>query len=174
MPSTSARFAWRFAALCLFAGVAAGIVAGLTLQAAAQPAGQSSDTPEYLPATAGVRRLVRDAGPNIKLLVDRSSLGGTEVEIGEITFDADYQPSPPHKHGKVEIFYVISGRLGHTVNGEKHVIEPGMVGIVRPGDSVVHSVESDEPVKGLVIWAPGGEADVLVNLGVFKSTPIEP
>jgi quercetin dioxygenase-like cupin family protein len=154
----------RFAA-CLFLGVLCG--------AAWQARSESEQAKaKYEPATAGVRLLERAGGPTIKLLVDAASLGGSEVEVGQITFPAGYKPSLPHQHHNVEIFYVVSGKLGHTVNGQKHVITPGTVGIVRPGDTVVHSVESDEPVEGLVIWAPGGEADLLIKRGVFKSTPI--
>lgn len=154
------------AAICFSLGIAAGVlIPGATAS--------QNEKPTYAVSTSGVRKLERGPGPNIKLLVDESNLAGTELEIGEIEFPSDYQPSPPHTHTSVEIFYVISGELGHTVNGEKHVIGPGMAGIVRPGDAVVHSVESDAPVKGLVIWTPTGEADRLVQLGVFKSTPIE-
>lgn len=34
-----------------------------------------------------------------------------------------------------------------------------MVGVVKPTDTVLHRVLSDVPVKALVIWVPGGEAD---------------
>ena len=47
-----------------------------------------------------------------------------------------------------------------------------MVGIVRPGDVVVHRVISDVPVKALVIWAPGGEADRIA--GNFHQRPVVP
>jgi hypothetical protein len=47
-----------------------------------------------------------------------------------------------------------------------------MVGIVRAGDQVIHHVVSDEPVKALVIWLPGGEAERLVGFG-FKERPVE-
>jgi quercetin dioxygenase-like cupin family protein len=136
-------------------------------------AGNSADEPKYSVSTAGTRWLDSSSGLKIKMLVEQSNLGGSEVEIGEITFPADYKKSPPHRHGQVEIFYVRSGKLGHEVNGVKHVIGPGMVGIVRPGDRVVHSVESDEPVQGLVIWTPCGEADALIKAGVFKVRPID-
>jgi quercetin dioxygenase-like cupin family protein len=132
-----------------------------------------ADHSKYAPSGAGTRLLDGPSGVKVKLLVEQSNLGGTEVEIGEITFPAGYKKSPAHGHGHVEIFYVLSGKLGHEVNGTKHTIEPGMVGIVRPGDRVVHSVESDEPVRALVIWAPAGEADTLVRAGVFKPRPID-
>jgi hypothetical protein len=46
-----------------------------------------------------------------------------------------------------------------------------MVGIVRPGDSVSHRVVSEEPVRALVIWAPGGEVERLARF--FEQRPIE-
>ena len=44
------------------------------------------------------------------------------------------------------------------MNGESHLLSPGMLGFVRPPDEVNHVVPGDDPVKALVIWAPGGEA----------------
>ena len=55
--------------------------------------------------------------------------------------------------------------MNHVVNGTAHVLDPGMVGIVRPGDSVQHEALDDKPVKTVVIWAPGGEVERL--RGVF-------
>lgn len=149
--------------------------AGLSLIAAVVTvtADDEKSDPEYSISTSGTRWLESRSGTKVKMLVEQSNSGGTEVEVGEITFPAGYGKSPPHRHGSVEIFYVVSGKLGHIVNGEKHVIEPGMAGIVRPGDTVVHSLESDEPVRALVIWTPVGEADALVKAGIFQATPIE-
>ena len=85
----------------------------------------------YARSSTGVRELTLGSGTVIKMLLDASNLGSDEIEVGEITFPADYKKSPPHRHGQVELFYVIEGSLGHTVNGTLHVIEPGMIGIVR-------------------------------------------
>lgn len=136
--------------------LAAGIVLGLL------PSGHAM-AQEYSKATKGTRVLEGSNGLHIKVLVEAANLGGTEVDIGEITFPPGQAPSRGHRHATVEIFYVLSGRLDHVVNGESHVLEPGMVGIVRPGDDVIHRVASDEPVKALVIWAPGGEAERLAR-----------
>jgi len=143
------------------------------LVAAIAVAADQSANPPYEASTRGTRRLESPGGLSVKMLIEPSNLGGSEIEIGEITFPADYKKSPAHRHGHVEIFYVISGKLGHEVNGVKHVIEPGMVGVVRPGDRVVHSVESGEPVRGLVIWTPAGEAETLIKAGVFKARPLD-
>ena len=102
------------------------------------------------------------SGTTIRLLLDEANLGGTEVEIAEITFPPGAN-SGGHPHGSTEIFYVLSGTLDHVVNGETHRLEPGMLGFVRPPDEVNHVVSGNEPVKALVIWAPGGEAHRIVD-----------
>jgi quercetin dioxygenase-like cupin family protein len=115
---------------------------------------------EYARSTAGTRWLESERGTTIKLLVEAANLGGSEVEIGEITFPGGPRPAGQgHLHGSIEIFYVLSGEMNHVVNGESHLLKPGMVGIVRPGDRVAHGVNSTDPVRALVVWAPGGEAD---------------
>ncbi len=127
---------------------------------------------QYEASSRGTRLLEGGNGFAIKMLVERSNLGGGEVEIGEIIFPVGSgQSRRGHVHGTVEIFYVLSGELDHIVNDESHILTPGMVGIVRTGDSVVHRVVGDEPVKALVIWAPGGEIDGIARN--LRETPIE-
>ncbi|MEX2528600.1 MAG: cupin domain-containing protein [Gemmatimonadota bacterium] len=92
------------------------------------------------------------------VLVDEVTLGGAEVEIVRMIFPpGGLSTGGQHRHSRVEIFYVLSGVLEHEVNGRRYRLEPGMVGIVRPEDTVAHRVLSEEPVETLVIWAPGGE-----------------
>ena len=62
----------------------------------------------------------------IKVLVEQQNLGSSEVEIGEITFPADYQ-ARGHSHGAIEIFYVLEGRMN---------IEIGMAA-VRPAEFII-------------------------------------
>lgn len=125
---------------------------------------------DYARASRGTRWLEGPGGLTIKMLVESSNLGGDEVEIGEVTFPVAAQGGD-HVHGSHEIFYVLSGVLEHVVNGEAHRLEPGMIGIVRQGDTVAHRVASEEPVKALVIWAPGGEAERLSRF--MDSRPVE-
>ncbi len=94
----------------------------------------------------------------IKVLVEQSNLGSSELEIGEIFLPAGLN-SAVHSHGAIEIFYILSGQLEHIVNGNSHFLKPGMIGIVRPEDTVSHKVPNDEDCRALVIWAPGGEID---------------
>lgn len=120
----------------------------------------SADAQEYEKATRGTRWFESSRSAlTIKMLVEATNLGSSELEIGEITFPAGSAPRRGHHHTSIEIFYVLSGELEHVVNGESHLLTPGMVGIVRPGDEVIHRVPGNEPVRALVIWAPGGEAD---------------
>ncbi|MGH9337896.1 MAG: cupin domain-containing protein, partial [Vicinamibacteria bacterium] len=102
------------------------------------------------------------SGTRIRLLLEEKNLGGNEIEIGEITFPPGVN-SGEHLHGATEIFYILSGELEHVVDGKSHLLEPGMLGFVRPPAKVNHVVPGDEPVKALVIWAPGGEAHRIVD-----------
>ncbi len=134
----------------------AAVVALMILLWGAPPVGSQANEP-YAKATEGTRYLEsRNGQLVIKVLVEEANLGSGEVEIAEITFPAGSQGGD-HRHGSIEIFYVLSGTLEHVVNGESHMVGPGEVGIVKPGDAVAHRVPGGEEVKALVIWAPGGE-----------------
>ena len=126
----------------------------------------------YEPGTSGTRLLQGRNGFSVKMLVEEANLGGTEVEIGEIVFPAGSRGGNGHLHESIEIFYILEGEFDHIVNGVHNVLRPGMVGIVRPGDSVIHRVLSEEAVKALVVWAPGGIADGIA--GFTTEMPIEP
>ena len=139
----------------------------LLLTAAALPA---QEAPSYSIGGKGTRILEGPGGLTIKMLVESTNLGGDEVEIGEITFPG-MSPGGGHVHETNEVFYVLSGRMEHIVNGESAVLEPGMIGIVRKGDTVSHKILSEEPCKALVIWAPGGESDRLAQF--FEVKPID-
>ena len=130
----------------------------------------SQDVPDYSISGRGTRILEGANGLTIKILVEEANLGGSEVEIGEITFPGK-SPGGDHLHETNEIFYMLSGKMEHIVNGESAVLVPGMIGIVRKGDTVSHKILSDEPVRALVIWAPGGEAERLAQF--FTVKPIE-
>ena len=109
------------------------------------------------PPVAQDKSYVSPTGTRLRVLLDQASLGGAEVEVGEITF-APGADSGNHVHGATEIFYVLSGELEHVVNGKSIVLGPGMIGHVRPPDTVRHRTKPGVTTKALVIWAPGGEA----------------
>ena len=125
----------------------------------------------YRRSSAGTRILENDAGTSIKILVENVVVPGTAVEIAEATLPVGSGAGPAsHRHGVMEMIYVISGELDHVVNGEAHRLTPGMVGIVKPADTVIHRVVGQTPVKMLLIWAPGGEVERLAQR--FRQRPI--
>ena len=127
-----------------------------------------ADESAYVPEP--LRSLELDGRIRIDVLVDESNLGSGAMELAEITFYENSGVAAPeeggaHTHDSTEIFYVLEGRLIHVVGGEKFVIDPGELGIVKAGDSVRHGLETDEPVRALVIWLPGGEIERLIRAG---------
>jgi len=121
-------------------------------------AGSAAAQDGYARSSTGVREVTLGSGTVIKMLLDASNLGSDEIEVGEITFPTVTSPTAGHRHGATEIFYVIEGVLGHVVNGQEHRLGPGMVGVVKPTDEVMHRV-LEAPVKAVVIWVPGGEGN---------------
>ncbi len=121
------------------------IVAGSVLTLAAQS------------VTTSTKFVSPNGATELKVLLDASNLGGTELDLGEMTFGPNLD-SGEHVHGATEIFYVLSGELEHVVNGKSTILKPGMVGFVRPPDKVRHKTGPNGSTKALVIWAPGGEA----------------
>ncbi len=128
---------------------------------------------KYAYATSGVVEFQSTVAPGQverwRLLLDQSNLGGKELEMVELTLPAG-EVVGAHHHGSIEILYVLSGTLGHEVNGEMHMLSPGMVGIVRPEDAVRHVVPKTGDVKLLVIWTPAGEAKKFFEHE--KTTPV--
>jgi len=98
-------------------------------------------------------------GTTLKLMLDTSNVGG-DVAVGEITFPPNTD-SGDHKHGAIEIFYVLSGELEHVVNGKSEILKPGMTGYVRPPDTVRHKTGA-AGAKAVVIWVPGLEAQKII------------
>lgn len=112
----------------------------------------------YDVATAGTRQFEFDTETEpgvIKVLLESRNLGSNDVEMAEIFFPPDYHGTT-HPH-EFEIIYVLEGRLDHIVNGVSNLLEPGMVGVVREPDLVVHRSASPEGVRVLVVWPRGGE-----------------
>ncbi len=131
----------------------------MMLAGSAAGAEEGAETAPYEISSNGLGTYSNASGSFIiKRLLDSANFGGAELDIAELTFGPDYQ-GRRHTHGAIEIFYVLSGRLRHVVNGVAADLDPGMIGVVRPGDEVEHIVLSEEPLRTLVIWLPGGTAE---------------
>ncbi len=125
----------------------------------------------YARASSGTRQFQWDSesGPGwIKVLVEEANLGSSGAEVIEIFFPPGHEGAS-HFH-ELEILYVIEGELGHIVDGELHVLTPGMVGIVKYPQEVVHKTLSEDGVRVLVIWPLGNEVKGLQGM---TETPIE-
>ena len=95
------------------------------------------------------------SGATLRLMLDDTNLG-SEVSVGELTFPPNTD-SGDHTHGSIEILYVVSGELGHVVNGKSQILTPGMAGFVKPPDKIRHKT-GPAGAKVLVTWVPGEEA----------------
>ena len=125
----------------------------------------------YARASSGTRQFQweTETGPGIiKVLVDETNAGSEGAEVIEVFFPPGHE-GESHFH-EFEILYVIEGKLGHIVDGEMHVLTPGMVGIVKDPQEVVHKTLSEEGVRVLVIWPLGNEVKGLKGM---TETPIE-
>ena len=135
----------------------------LAAAAAAAEETQEAEKTPYEISSDGLGTYANPSGSFIlKRLLDSANFGGGEIDVAELTFGPDYQ-GRVHTHRPVEIFYVLSGRLRHVVNGLAVDLDPGMIAVVRPGDEVEHIVLSEEPLHMLVIWLPGGLAQGLAG-----------
>ncbi len=136
----------------LFAGSIA--ISGCKAEKAANPAAYEN----YQIESSGTRQFEWDSAGGtgtIKVLIEEKNLGSAGAEVAEIFFPPGSE-GESHVH-ELEIIYVIEGELGHIVNGEMHVLSPGMTGVVRAPDHVVHKTLSPEGARVLVVWPLGGE-----------------
>lgn len=98
----------------------------------------------------------------IKVLVEAETLGEPGAEVAEVFFPPGYV-GQPHPHG-IEIIYVLEGRLDHIVNGDSHILEPGMVGVIKAPDTTVHKALSEDGVRVLILWPIGDEVKNLEGM----------
>ena len=97
----------------------------------------------------------RPGGTQVEVLFDGGSRG-VGVDVGVITFPAGNN-SGNHEHPQTEIFYMLDGELEHVVNGEREILEPGMLGHVKPPNLVNHITDPNgSSTRAVVIWAPSG------------------
>ena len=104
---------------------------------------------------SGSKVFMSPGGAQLKVLVDAASLGGTEVEVAELTL-APNSDSGDHRHAVTETFYLLEGDMEQVINGKPVKLTPGTVASIRSTDQVRHKA-GPKGAKVLVIWAPGGE-----------------
>jgi uncharacterized cupin superfamily protein len=87
-------------------------------------------------------------------------LGLSAFGINVIDMPAGYDGYPDHDHsedGQEELYIPLSGRAVMETGGERHVLEPGMVIRVGPGEKR-KLITEDERVRVLAIGGTPGKA----------------
>jgi quercetin dioxygenase-like cupin family protein len=130
----------RILLLAITTAFCAGLALARAYPAAAQSAGKTFVSP---------------GGTTLKVVVDGGVLGGSEVEVAELTFPAN-SDSGDHRHAVTETFYLLEGEFEQVVNGKPVKLTPGMAVSIRSTDQVRHKA-GPNGAKVLAIWAPGGE-----------------
>lgn len=118
--------------------------------------GRASQAPAPGPQLTSITR------GSLRMLLDVPQLGGGQVSVGERNYPPNYE-SPEHTHKSIELIYVLAGEFQHVVNGRTHVLTPGMLGLVKPGDKVRHKTGASGPVRTLMIWVPGADGTDLAK-----------
>lgn len=138
---------------------------------AASWAEETEESSKYEHASVGTRQF--EWGPEsdpvrARVLLEEANLGSAGAEVIEIYFPPAYE-GRSHFH-ELEVLYVIEGELEHIVDGESHILKPGMIGIVRYPDEVIHKTASEKGARVLVIWPLGNEVK---GFDGMAETPIE-
>lgn len=98
----------------------------------------------------------------LRVVIDQH-LGGTkDVTVADLVIPPGVDV-PDHVHQSTEIFYVLSGELEQTSEGKVQKLTAGMACLVPANTTTHHKVTSKEPVHAVVIWAPGGEEQRIVE-----------
>ena len=98
----------------------------------------------------------------LRVVIDEH-LGGTkDVTVADLVIPPGVDV-PDHVHQSTEIFYVLSGELEQTSEGKVQKLTAGMACLVPANSTTHHKVTSKGPVHALVIWAPGGEEQRVVE-----------
>ena len=98
----------------------------------------------------------------LRVVIDEH-LGGTkDVTVADLVIPPGVDV-PDHVHQSTEIFYVLSGELEQSSEGKVQKLTAGMACLVPASSTTHHKVTSKGPVHALVIWAPGGEEQRVVE-----------
>ena len=148
MPTTR-RFRWAMSVLLAWTFLSLGSAVRAEEHRFVHP----EDTTTYIePASKSELRVVID-----------QHLGGTkDVTVADLVIPPGVDV-PDHVHQSTEIFYVLSGELEQTSEGKVQKLTAGMACLVPANSTTHHKVTSKEPVHALVIWAPGGEEQRIVQ-----------
>ena len=86
-----------------------------------------------------------------RAILDGITHSGDHIEVHETTLAADDSPHPPHRHVHDELFLLIKGKVGITIEGTTTVIGPGSAAFIHSNE--MHGVINAgiEPAQYFVI-----------------------
>ena len=91
-----------------------------------------------------------------KFLLTAAQSGG-RFSIVDETFYPGMDSRPGHTHTfHSEVFYVMTGQMEWTVDGDIQLLGPGDLVYIPPGAQHATRVMGDEPVHALMLFEPGG------------------
>jgi quercetin dioxygenase-like cupin family protein len=122
----------------------------------------AEETPRFVHPKQTTTYIEPNSKSTLRVVIDEH-LGGTkDVSIAELVIPPGVDV-PDHVHQSTEIFYILSGELEQTSEGKVQKLTAGMAALVPANTTTHHKVTSKQPVHALVIWAPGGEEQRIVQ-----------
>lgn len=125
----------------------------------AQPAATAASTPaqpsRHHFVKQGAGKIYKRDLLDTELKLSAPMTEGRFTYIDEVWFPG-FKVGPHFHHSHAETFYILSGRVEWTVNGETHEMGPGDLVFIPP--DTVHStrVIGNENMRTLMIFQPGG------------------
>lgn len=120
------------------------------------PEYSTTDPGSVVVRTGATAKTVTLHGNRIAFLTEADEAGGA---IGAIEYTAPhaFEGPPPHIHRKMfDLVVVLEGTLGIQLGGEAHTAGVGAFVLVPPGAPHTFSNPSDEPLRFLNLYVPGG------------------
>lgn len=109
-------------------------------------------------------------GPNrVRVLLDSDAFG-----LVEGMFQPNIPGPPAHAHDWDESFYVVSGKLHVSVDGQERVLESGDFAVARGGQIHTFRVQGDEPSVFVATFGPDGVAYIRDMAEAFTSNGPDP
>lgn len=132
----------------------------------------SNTHPSYTLVTAAERKAYWVGGQCQALVVGDAETGGrytlshSAIAVGG--------GAAEHRHSReAEAFYVLSGRLSFTIDGETKLLEPGTFLHLDPGLTYRFEVLGPDPSEVLILYAPSGLEHLISGAGIADPAEAE-
>lgn len=132
------------------------ITAAMTSFAGTCAAQSSSDAARHTFSIAESIETHTRPNTDTKFLLTAPQSGGRFTIVDEV-FRPGLDSNPGHRHTyHSEVFFIISGTMDATVDGETQRLGPGDLVYIPPNSQHAIKIIGDEAVHALMIYEPGG------------------